>query len=244
VTTVDDVILRHPWDEETNASYQGPPPPVATLEGAPRYSWVKAPRYDDEPAEVGALARLLVGYVEARGNARASVQRAATALGGGPEALFGTLGRIVARALEAQLVVGRLESWRAELAGRFADGDLAVADTGSWSPATWPSVARGWSLGESPRGAVGHWVSIKDGLVDEYQVVDASTWNASPRDDRDRRGAIEEALVGTPIADPTRPLELLRVVHAFDPCPPCAVHAFGRQGGGPIQIHVAHRRPR
>ncbi len=236
--------LRHPWDERTDASYQGPPPPVTTLEGSTRYSWVKAPRYDDEPAEVGALARMLVGYVEARGDARTAVRRAAEALGGGPEVLFGTLGRMVARAMEAQLVVGRLEGWRAELARNFADGDLAIADTASWNPGTWPAVARGRSLGESPRGAVGHWVSIKDGRIDEYQVIDASTWNASPRDGRDRRGACEEALVGTPIADPTRPLEVLRVLHSFDPCPPCAVHALGPRSGRPIEIHVAHRRPR
>ena len=235
---------RHPWDGATDPSYQGPPPPVTTLEGSQRYSWVKAPRYDGEPAEVGALARMLVGYVEARADARTAVRRAAEVLGGGPEVLFGTLGRIVARALEAQVVVGRLEAWRAELVGRLADGDLAIADTTSWNPGSWPAVTRGWSFGESPRGAVGHWVSIKDGLVDEYQVVDAGTWNASPRDERDRRGACEEALVGTPVADPARPLEVLRVVHSFDPCPPCAVHAFGPRAEEAVQVHVTRRSPR
>jgi hydrogenase large subunit len=235
---------RHPWDATTDPSYQGPPPPVTTLEGSTRYSWVKAARYEDEPMEVGALARLLVGYVEARGEARASVRRAAEILGGGPEVLFGTLGRIVAGALEAQLVVGRLDGWRTELEARFADGDLAVATTASWGPGSWPSSARGWSLGESPRGAVGHWVSIRDGLVDEYQVVDAGTWNASPRDGRDRPGACEAALVGTPVADPARPLEILRVVHSFDPCPACAVHAVGGPGADTVEIHLAHRRAR
>ena len=233
----------HPWDAATNPSYQGPPPPVTTLEGSIRYSWVKAPRYEEAPMEVGALARLLVGYVEARAAARESVQRAAQVLGGGPEVLFGTLGRIVARAMEAQVVARRLEGWRTELADHFADGDLAVAGTASWNPGTWPADARGWSLGESPRGAVGHWVSIRNGLIDEYQVVDAGTWNASPRDGRDVRGALEAALVGTPIADPTRPLEVLRVVHSFDPCPACAVHAVGGPSGG-MDVHLAHRRPR
>jgi Ni,Fe-hydrogenase I large subunit len=97
--------------------------------------------------------------------------------------------------------------------------DLAVSD-----PATWPSEASGYALGESARGAVGHWVTVRGGRIAEYQVVDGSTWNASPRDADGRRGAMEEALVGTSVADPGRPLELLRVIHSFDPCLSCGVH--------------------
>jgi Ni,Fe-hydrogenase I large subunit len=77
---------------------------------------------------------------------------------------------------------------------------------------------------ETPRGALGHWVKIEDRRVDHYQVVDASTWNGSPRDGTGRRGPLEEALIGTPVADPARPLEILRTVHSFDPCAACAVH--------------------
>ncbi len=99
-----------------------------------------------------------------------------------------------------------------------------MVDLTTWDPADWPSEAQGWSIGESARGAVGHWVSIRDGRVAAYQVVDASTWNASPRDSEGRRGALEEALVGTPVADAGRPLELLRTIHSFDPCLSCGVH--------------------
>jgi hydrogenase large subunit len=234
----------HPWDEDTKPSYGGPPPPVTTLEGSTRYSWVKAPRYDGAIYEAGALSRLLVGHVDAATAQRNAVQRASQALGGGTDVLMGALGRIVARALEAQLVVNRMEGWRTELADHFAAGDLAVANARAWNRSDWPSDARGWSGGESPRGAVGHWVSIRDGRIDEYQVVDGSTWNLSPRDSHDGRGACEQALVGTPVADPARPLEILRVVHSFDPCPPCAVHAAGRANVDPVSIRVFSGRPR
>ena len=87
---------------------------------------------------------------------------------------------------------------------------------------------------------MGHWLSIAGRQVDAYQIVDASTWNASPRDEQGRRGALEEALVGTPLSDPDRPLEILRTVHAFDPCTACAVHAYDPTDRGPIAIDVSH----
>lgn len=235
---------RHPADADARPSYQGPPPPVTSLEGATHYSWIKAPRYAGGLVQTGALARLLVGYVEARGAARAAVFDAVEALGGEPDVLVGTMGRIVARALEARLVVGRMEAWHDDLLDQFARGDLAIAETRRWSPDGWPSTASGFSLGESPRGAVGHWVTIRNGSVAEYQVVDASTWNASPRDAEDRRGAMEEALVGIPVADPERPLEVLRVVHSFDPCSACAVHLHGPDASAGPRVHVQRRRPR
>jgi hydrogenase large subunit len=234
-----DGALLHPWDGETSQRYGGPPPPVTTLEGAEKYSWLKAPRYEDGLVEVGPLARILVGYVEARGAIRTAVNRLVTALGIERDALFSTTGRTLARAVETQVVVDRLAGWHGELTANLATGDVAVADVTAWDPDTWPDVARGWSLGESARGAVGHWVTIRDRRVSEYQIVDATTWNGSPRDAQGRRGAIEEALVGTPIADPGRPLEVLRTVHSFDPCTACAVHAHRPGGGGPVEVRVA-----
>jgi Ni,Fe-hydrogenase I large subunit len=106
----------------------------------------------------------------------------------------------------------------------MAAGDFAFTDLSGWDPAGWPADAEGWSVGESPRGAVGHWVRIRDRRISHYQVVDGSTWNLSPRDGRGRRGALEEALVGTPVRDPERPVEILRTVHSFDPCTACGVH--------------------
>jgi [NiFe] hydrogenase large subunit/hydrogenase large subunit len=231
--------LRHPSAGQTSPRYAGPPLPFTTLEGSTRYSWLKAPRYDGQPMEVGALARMLVGFVEGRAEVRAGVQRAVAALGGGPDALFGTLGRIVARAIEAQVIATSLAGWLNDLRGNLAGGDLALVDLAHWDPSAWPAAAAGWSLGEAPRGALGHWVAIDRNVISSYQIVDASTWNGSPRDGGDRRGAWEEALVGTPVIDPTQPLEMLRVVHSFDPCTACAVHAHGGQPGGPVEIRVA-----
>jgi hydrogenase large subunit len=231
--------LRRPGAGETSPHYAGPTPPVTTLEGSDKYSWLKAPRYDGEPMEVGPLARMLVAYAEGRGDVRVRLDVVAARLGGGREALFGTLGRIVARAAEAQAVVDRLDGWLRDLRANLAAGDLAVADVTMWNPASWPSEAEGSALGEGPRGAVGHWVRIKGRAVDAYQVVDATTWNGSPRDASGRRGALEEALVGTPVADPGRPVEILRTVHSFDPCTACAVHASGPGAGRPIDVRVS-----
>ena len=100
-----------PGEGQTSPRYDGPAPPFTSLDGAAKYSWLKAPRYDDEPMEVGPLARILVAYVEGRGEVRAAVDRAVAALGVGPDALFGTLGRIVARAIEAEVIADRLGDW-------------------------------------------------------------------------------------------------------------------------------------
>jgi Ni,Fe-hydrogenase I large subunit len=230
--------LRHPANGQTNPSYTGPTQPLATLEGSGRYSWLKAPRYQDEPMEVGPLARMAVAYVEGQKDVRAAIDGAAASLGVGREAFFSTLGRTMARAIEAQVVARQLDGWLEALVANLATGDLALADLTRWDPGTWPGEARGWALGESPRGALGHWVAIRDQRIDTYQLVDATTWNGSPRDAQGRRGALEEALVGTPLADAARPLEVLRTVHSFDPCPACAVHSYVPDAGGPIQIRV------
>ncbi len=234
----DDTASKHPFDGRTDPRYDGPPLPYATLQGAARYSWVKAPRYQGGPMEVGPLARMLVASVEGQVDVRAGLGRAFTTLEASPDLLYGTIGRTVARAIEAQVIADRLGRWLNDLRAGLAGGDLAVADLGRWDPAAWPSEARGYALGESPRGALGHWVTIRDRRIASYQVVDATTWNASPRDASGRRGALEEALVGTPVARPDQPVEILRTVHSFDPCLACAVHAVGRESGGAIAIRV------
>ncbi len=235
---VDDAALRHPRDGQTHPSYAGPMAPFSSLEGSTKYSWAKAPRYQDDPMEVGPLARMLVGYVEGRADVRAKVAQVIAKLGVGPNALFSTLGRTVARAIETQVVVDRLDGWLQELIANLATGDLALADLSDWDPSAWPSEAQGWSIGESPRGSVGHWLKIRDRKIDDYQLVDASTWNCSPRDGRGRRGALEEALVGTPVNDPNQPIEILRTVHSFDPCTACAVHTYDPDDASSIDIRL------
>jgi [NiFe] hydrogenase large subunit/hydrogenase large subunit len=106
----------------------------------------------------------------------------------------------------------------------MGSGELRIHDNSKWDPSTWPADATGAGFHEAPRGALGHWVHIQNGLISNYQCVVPSTWNAGPRDGKDRRGPYEEALLGTPVADPERPIEILRTVHSFDPCMACGVH--------------------
>jgi Ni,Fe-hydrogenase I large subunit len=118
---------------------------------------------------------------------------------------------------------------------------VAVANITSWDPDSWPDDAASWSLGEGPRGAVGHWISIKGKTVDTYQVVDGSTWNASPRDGSGNPGPLEAALVGVSVADPAQPLEVLRVVHSFSPCVACAAHVVDPEAGPLVDVHTRMR---
>jgi Ni,Fe-hydrogenase I large subunit len=99
-----------------------------------------------------------------------------------------------------------------------------------WDPKSWPQTARGFGFFEAPRGSLGHWVEIEDEAIKNYQAVVPSTWNAGPRDAHGQRGAYEAALLKTPVADPERPLELLRTIHSFDPCLACAVHMVDARG--------------
>ena len=126
----------------------------------------------------------------------------------------------------------RLEGWLDQLDRNMNSGDLRIADTAKWDRSSWPSSARGFGPHEVPRGSLGHWVEISDGTISRYQAVVPSTWNAGPRDGQGQPGPYEQALVGTPVADPSRPLELLRTVHSFDPCLACAVHVLDAERGG------------
>jgi Ni,Fe-hydrogenase I large subunit len=103
-------------------------------------------------------------------------------------------------------------------------GNLTIHNGEKWDPATWPAQAAGWGATEAPRGALGHWVSIENTKINNYQCVVASQWNGTPRDANGVRGPLEEALIGTPMADPSKPVEILRTVHSFDPCMACSVH--------------------
>lgn len=217
---------------ETDAAYTGPAPPYEWLRTDREYSWMKAPRYGGEVIEVGPLARALVGYASGVGDVRAELDGALGTLGAGRPALYSVLGRVLTRALESRVMVGRLARWLDELQANIDSGDLRIADTTMWDPSTWPSSARGFGPHEVPRGSLGHWVEISGGLVRRYQVVAPTTWNGSPRDERGQPGPYEQALVGTPVADPERPLELLRTVHSFDPCLACAVHVLDAEDRG------------
>jgi hydrogenase large subunit len=158
------------------------------------YSWIKSPRYDGKVHEVGPLARMWVNGDYTNGTS--------------------VIDRHAARALEAQKVANAMDGWLNAL----------LIGGSSYTYKATPSTASGIGLTEAPRGALGHWVDITNSKISQYQVVTPTGWNASPRDDQGQPGPIEQALLGTPIADMTQPIEVLRVVHSFDPCLACSVH--------------------
>lgn len=229
----------HPWDGETEPRYSGPKPPYENLDTDRKYSWVKAPRYEERPMEVGPLAKLLVAYASGHAETKAAVTFVLKKLNVGPEALFSTLGRTAARGLDCLITAQKLPTWLNQLEDNIGKGDLRVHAGEKWEPSSWPQEAAGYGYHEAPRGALGHWIKIKDQKILNYQAVVPSTWNASPRDHKGQRGPYEEALIGTPIADPKRPLEILRTIHSFDPCLACAVHVVdGENGGEIVRVNV------
>jgi len=221
---------KHPYEGETNPKYTGPKPPYEFLEVDQKYSWLKAPRYQDKAMEVGPLARFLVAYASGQADVKTLVDSTLAKLKAPPAALFSTLGRIAARALETLLLSDRLVGWIEELGKNISTGKLAIHNGQKWDPASWPQTARGFGFYEAPRGSLGHWVEIENQAIKNYQAVVPSTWNAGPRDAHGQRGAYEAALLKTPVADPERPLELLRTIHSFDPCLACAVHVVDARG--------------
>lgn len=228
----------HPWDGESEGKYSGPKPPYQFLDTDQKYSWVKAPRYEDQPMEVGPLARLLVAYASGHKQVQEAVNGVLKKLGVGPEALFSTLGRTAARGIDCLLIAQETPKWLDQLIDNIGKGDYNTHNNEKWDPATWPAEASGYGWHEAPRGALGHWIKIKDRKILNYQAVVPSTWNASPRDAKGLRGPYEAALIGTPMADPTKPLEILRTIHSFDPCLACAVHIFDAQGNEMVKVNV------
>ncbi len=228
----------HPSVGVTSANYTGPKPPYEFLNTDQKYSWLKAPRYDGKAMEVGPLARMLIAYASGNERVKFWVDAVLQKLGAGPEVLFSTLGRIAARCVETVVMAEKLNEWTLALAQNIGKGDLKTHENVHWDPSTWPQEAMGWGWSEAPRGALGHWVHIKDGKIANYQAIVPSTWNGSPQDASGQPGAYEAALVGTPVADPEKPLEVLRTVHSFDPCMACAVHILDLDGKEVTSIKV------
>jgi Ni,Fe-hydrogenase I large subunit len=226
----------HPWEGVTRPKYTGPEPPYEYLDTDNKYTWMKAPRFQDEPMEVGPLARMLVAYASGHERVQAVVNSVLETLGVGPEVLFSTLGRTAGRCIETVLVAEKLMDWTGELIDSMANGDLEIHDQASWNPDNWPAEAKGWGFTEAPRGSLGHWIHIKDKKIHNYQAVVPGTWNTSPRDASGKRGPYEEALIGTPIADPEKPIEVLRTIHSFDPCIACGVHVLDAEGNEITQV--------
>ena len=224
---------RHPYDEETVPHY-------TKFEDGGKYSWVKAPRFQGRPMQVGPLAQVLVGYAAGHELTRKWLDAAlakASAVAGvkvTPAMLHSTLGRHAARAVRcAVLSELALKHWDL-LVKNVASGDTAI-----FNPPKFPKgEVRGFGFHEAPRGTLSHWVVIEDGKIKNYQAVVPTTWNASPRDDKDQKGPYEASLLDNPVADPNRPLEVLRTIHSFDPCLACAVHTLDPDGNEIVRVRA------
>ncbi len=220
----------HPWDGETNINYTGPKPPYKHLDVDQKYSFIKTPRWKGKPMEVGPLARVLVNYVKGDKETQEEVGAVLKYLDVPADALFSTLGRTAARAICAKLSSTWGLEFYDQLIANIKNGDMRMANMEKWEPSTWPKECKGVGFTEAPRGALAHWIRIKDGKTENYQQVVPSTWNASPRDPKGQRSAYEATLIGTPVADDKLPLEIIRTIHSFDPCIACSVHLYDEHG--------------
>ncbi len=216
---------KHPYEEDTIPKYN-------EFQDDGKYSWIKAPRFQGKPMQVGPLAQMLVGYAQGHKPIIKNVNNALSLVSSvagvtvGPEVLHSTLGRHVARAVRASMLGDlAIKHWEL-LVDNIGKGDLEIFN----KPVFPQGEQQGYGIHEAPRGALSHWIVIQDGKIKNYQCVVPSTWNAGPRDADGVAGPYEASLVGNPVADTEQPLELLRTVHSFDPCIACAIHTVDQNG--------------
>lgn len=215
--------IRHSWydgDKADNPYDEKTEPKFTHMGDKDRYSWLKAPRYDEHSTETGPLACVLVNYAKGNPDIKPLVDMVLQKLSVGPEALFSTLGRTAARGIETLAIANKMASMLEEFKDNIRSDKQIVEDLEV------PQESKGVGFVEAPRGGLSHWIRIEKGRVGNFQLVVPTTWNLGPRDANNVLGPCEEALMGTPIADPMRPVEILRTVHAFDPCIACAVHVI------------------
>jgi len=236
----DGVEALHPYEGETRPHYTGPTPPFALLaEGRDQaYSWVKSPRWNGEPMEVGPLARVLMQYASGHAETVQQVNGALGILKLPLASMYSTLGRMMARAIEAKIIADQMSAWHGQLMSNIAAGDRDTHDAILFDPQTWPENAQGVGFQEAPRGALAHWIKIHDEKIDNYQAIIPTTWNGGPRDSAGQMGPYEAALLGHTLADPAQPLEILRTIQSFDPCLACAVHVVDPDGEELVQVKV------
>jgi hydrogenase large subunit len=230
----------HPFEGETTLDYSGPPPPFEHLDPGQAYSWVKAPRWRGKAMEVGPLARLALLHAAGDAPAKALTAETLGKLGLPFDAIYSTMGRILARGVESKLLVDRMAGWHDALMANIAGGDLRTFNTEKWEPASWPRHAQGIGTIEGPRGALAHWIVIDDGRISNYQAVVPTTWNAGPMDEQGQHGPYEAALMDGRhhLALAEQPLEVLRTIHSFDPCMACAAHVFDAAGAEVARVKI------
>ena len=226
----------HPWDGVTQPNFKLGPNTKGTRtniqeidEGA-KYSWIKAPRWKGQAMEVGPLARYVVGYAKGDREITEQITFVLKLLDVPVTALFSTLGRTAARGLECQWAANKLAYFMDKLIANVKAGDTATANVEKWDPKSWPAEVKGVGFTEAPRGALAHWIKIKDTKIDNYQCVVPTTWNGSPRDNEGNIGAFEAALMNTKVERASEPVEILRTLHSFDPCLACSTHVLSEDG--------------
>ncbi len=234
----------HPFDGVTNPKFElgagtkGTKTNIENLDESAKYSWVKSPRWKGHPMEVGPLARYIVGYARGNKEMTEQVNYVLKTLDVPVTALFSTLGRTAARGLEGSWAAHKMRYFYDQLIANLKSGDYATANVEKWDPASWPAEAKGVAPCEAPRGALAHWVKIKNTKIESYQCVVPTTWNAGPRDAKGQIGAYEAALLNTPMVNPAQPLEVLRTIHSFDPCLACATHVMSPEGEELVSVKI------
>jgi hydrogenase large subunit len=234
----------HPWDGITEPHFKlgnktkGTKTNIQELDENAKYSWIKAPRWRGHAMEVGPLARYVIGYAQGNKEITEQINFVLKTLDVPVTALFSTLGRTAARGLEAQWAAGKMRYFMDKLVTNIKAGDLATANVTKWQTDTWDSHVKGVGFTEAPRGALGHWLVIKDAKIENYQCVVPTTWNGSPRDEAGNIGAFEAALMNTKVERPEEPVEILRTLHSFDPCLACSTHVISPDGTELTQVKV------
>ena len=228
---------QHPYDGTNNPKYTGfvdgqsvgPDGKMVSsknINEKEKYSWIKSPRYDNEPMEVGPLACMLVGYAQGNKKIEKVVNEFLTQTGLPASALFSTLGRTAGRMLQTKLIADNaLIAFNNLIENLKVDQETCATYTIDKN-----KEYKGRGMGDVPRGMLSHWIRIKNGVVENYQTVVPSTWNAGPMDSKGAKGPYEADLVGLKIEDLTQPLEIIRIIHSYDPCIACAVHVMDTKG--------------
>ncbi len=241
----------HPWDGITEANYElgaktkGTRTDIKELDESAKYSWIKAPRWRGHAVEVGPLSRYVLAFAQGNEYVIDQINTSVAAFNslagtnlGAKQVLQTTIGRTLARALESKYVADMMiDDWHA-LIKNIKNGDSSTANMEKWDPKTWPKEAKGYGTAAAPRGALGHWIKIKDGKIENYQCVVPTTWNGSPRDPAGNIGAFEASLMGTPVERANEPVEILRTLHSFDPCLACSTHVMSSDGEELINVKV------
>lgn len=227
----------HPYDGKTNPQYtglvdgdsigpDGEMTSTKVLNPQGKYSWIKAPRYGGKPLQVGPLANIVVNYALKNKYVVPVVDEFLAKAGLPLSAVFSTLGRTAARMLEAKIVADNtILAFNALIENLKVDKETCAK-----YEINNKKEYKGRYMGHVPRGALSHWCRIKDGVISNWQAVVPSTWNASPKDANGVMGSYEACLIGTKLADVTKPLEIIRKIHSYDPCIACAVHVMDTKG--------------